>query len=136
MIPHKYSYMIFFFYDTFSSSNNTVLKSIRFIKIWSQWRRVGAKFEALIFLVQCICCGESKICKLKLLFFVCQGFFGVKTNPPDERDGLHFLPCKTFRALKNCKDKEGEPKGIQKMLVEISQMKETLEKMQAKSSTL
>ena len=83
----------------------------------------GAKFEALIFIV-------------KFHIFVYQGFFGDKTNLPDERDGLHFLPCKTFRELKNCKDKEGEPKGIKKMLEEISQMKEPLEKIQAKSSTL
>ena len=74
--------------------------------------------------------------QIKVSFYVYQGFFGDKTNLPDERDGLHFLPCKTFRELKNCKDKEGEPKGIKKMLEEISQMRETLEKIQAKSSTL
>ena len=74
--------------------------------------------------------------QIKVSFFVNQGFFGDKTNLLDERDGLHFLPRKTFRELKNCKDKEGEPKGIQKMLEEILQMKETLEKIQAKSSTI
>ena len=69
-----------------------------------------------------------------------QGFFGDKTNPPDERDGLHFLPRKTFRELKNCKDKEGELKGVcekcKMQNEEISQMKETLDKIQAKLSTL
>ena len=74
--------------------------------------------------------------QIKVSFYVYQGFFGDKTNPPDERDGLHFLPRKTFRELKNCKNKEGEPKRIQKILEEISQMKETLEKIQAKSSTM
>ena len=78
--------------------------------------------------------------KLKLGFVVFQGFFGDKTNPPDERDGLHFLPRKTFRELKNRKDKEGEPKGMcekcQMQNEEISQMKETLDKIQAKLSTL
>ena len=71
-----------------------------------------------------------------VLLVVFQGFFGDNTSSLDERDELHFLPRKTFRKLKNCKVKEERPKGIQKMLQDIKLRLETLEKIQAKLSTL
>ena len=80
---------------------------------------------------------------LKFTAFVFQGYLGDRTEPVNEKDGLHFLPHTTFCALKSGTqkwtshlEKKGNPRELQNILKEISSIQDNIEKMQAKLSHL